>query len=127
MRAVDEWIVRDGVVIVLGLDYSRFFGAGMRAFVSPRLGVQFDANARTRLRPPIRRAATGAMCRAWPRLKPADRFQTTDAQPVAFVDGRAVMERSRRFEFGVERVLDNESSIEATAFLDMTRVAASAC
>jgi hypothetical protein len=30
------------------------------------------------------------------------------------------MERSRRFEFGVERVIDNESSFEATAFFDTT-------
>ena len=28
IRAVDEWIVRNGVVIVMGLDYSRFIGAG---------------------------------------------------------------------------------------------------
>ena len=28
LRAVDEWIVRDGIVIVMGLDYSRFIGAG---------------------------------------------------------------------------------------------------
>ena len=27
VRAVDEWIVRDGVVVVLGVDYARFFGA----------------------------------------------------------------------------------------------------
>jgi hypothetical protein len=30
------------------------------------------------------------------------------------------MGQSRRLEFGVERVLDNRSSMEATAFLDMT-------
>jgi hypothetical protein len=30
------------------------------------------------------------------------------------------MEKSRRFELGVERVLDNESSVEATAFFDTT-------
>ncbi|HKZ01989.1 MAG TPA: carboxypeptidase-like regulatory domain-containing protein, partial [Pyrinomonadaceae bacterium] len=28
LRAVDEWIVRDGIVILLGVDYSRFIGAG---------------------------------------------------------------------------------------------------
>ena len=28
VRAIDEWIVRDGIVVVLGLDYSRFIGAG---------------------------------------------------------------------------------------------------
>ncbi|MDX6384372.1 MAG: Carboxypeptidase regulatory-like domain, partial [Blastocatellia bacterium] len=50
VRAVDEWIVRDGVVVVLGLDYSRFFGAGNGAAISPRFGIQFDANARTRVK-----------------------------------------------------------------------------
>src|SRR2546426_5312551 len=33
----------------LGLDYSRFFGAGDAHSVTPRLGVAFDANARTRV------------------------------------------------------------------------------
>src|SRR5947207_6388342 len=35
VRAVDEWIVRDGVVVVMGLDYSRFLGAGNAASFSP--------------------------------------------------------------------------------------------
>jgi hypothetical protein len=33
LRAVDEWIVRDGIVIVMGLDYSRFIGGRRRACV----------------------------------------------------------------------------------------------
>ena len=49
VRAIDEWIVRDGIVIVLGLDYSRFIGAGGAHSLAPRIGVQFDANSRTRL------------------------------------------------------------------------------
>src|SRR6185295_8932201 len=49
-RAVDEWIVRDGIVIVMGLDYSRFIGAGGAHAITPRFGVQFDANARTRVK-----------------------------------------------------------------------------
>ncbi len=50
VRAVDEWIVRNGVVIVMGLDYSRFIGAGGASSLSPRIGVQFDPNARTRVK-----------------------------------------------------------------------------
>ena len=50
MRAVDEWIVRDGIVIVMGIDYSRFIGAGGAHAITPRFGVQFDANARTRVK-----------------------------------------------------------------------------
>src|ERR1044072_3094403 len=50
LRAVDECIVRDGIVIVMGLDYSRFIGAGGAHAFSPRFGVQYDANARTRVK-----------------------------------------------------------------------------
>src|SRR5690349_10556534 len=49
IRAVDEWIVRDGFVVVLWVDYSRFVGVGNSAAITPRFGVQFDANARTRV------------------------------------------------------------------------------
>ena len=43
VRAIDEWIVRDGVVVVVGLDYSRFMGAGGDSSLTPRFGVAFDA------------------------------------------------------------------------------------
>jgi hypothetical protein len=121
LRAVDEWVVRDGVVIVYGLDYSRFVGKSNAAVVSPRLGLQFDANARTRLRAAY--APGGDETEAQSVVTFEDSrvvFKQPEAAPVALVDGRAVMEKSRRFEFGVERVLDNESSIEATAFFDTT-------
>lgn len=121
MRAVDEWVVRDGVVIVLGLDYSRFVGASKASSISPRVGLQFDANARTRVRAAY--APGGEETDAQSVADFEDSrvvFKQPMAAPVALVDGRAVMEKSRRFEFGIERVLDNESSVEATAFFDTT-------
>jgi hypothetical protein len=122
LRAVDEWVVRDGVVIVLGLDYARFFGASNAHSVSPRLGLQFDAGPRTRVR------AAFAPANDWTSAAQSVAefednqvvFHQPVSTPVAFVDGRAVMERSSRLEFGVERVIDNESSVEATAFFDTT-------
>ena len=121
VRAVDEWIVRDGVVVVLGLDYSRFLGAGNGASISPRLGIQFDANARTRVKASFAPGGTESMLQSSASFEGGDvLFKQPMAQPIAFVGGRAVMGQSRRLEFGVERVLDNRSSVEATAFLDMT-------
>ncbi len=121
VRAVDEWIVRDGIVIVLGLDYSRFIGAGGADSLTPRLGIQFDANARTRVKAAF--AAGGEENHA----QSVAGFEGTEvvftefgSRPIALVDGRAVMERSHRLEFGVERVLDNNSNVEALAFLDTT-------
>jgi hypothetical protein len=119
VRAIDEWIVRDGVVVVFGLDYSRFLGAGNAAAVSPRLGFQFDANARTRVKAAYAPGGEESEAQSIASFESGDvSFKQPLAQPVAFVDGRAVMGRSRRLEIGIERVLDNESNLEATAFFD---------
>jgi len=122
LRAVDEWVVRDGIVIVLGLDYARFLGTSNARSISPRLGVLFDAGPRTRIRAAYTSAGdwTSAAQSVAEFEDNQVIFQQPDSSPVAFVDGRAVMERSRRLEFGAERVIDNASSIEATAFFDTT-------
>ena len=121
VRAVDEWIVRDGVVVVMGLDYSRFLGAGGADTLSPRLGIQFDANARTRLKAAYTPGDEGAGIQSSTGFEDGDViFKQPSSRPVAFVGGRAVMGRSRRLEFGVERVLDNHSNLEASAFVDLT-------
>lgn len=121
VRAIDEWIVRDGIVVVLGLDYSRFLGAGNANSFSPRIGLQFDANARTRVKAAYAPGGNETSMQSGASFEDAGViFKQPATQPIAFVDGQAVMERSRRFEVGVERVLDNESSVEATAFFDTT-------
>ena len=121
VRAIDEWIVRDGVVVVMGLDYSRFLGAGNGASISPRLGLQFDANARTRVKAAFAPGGNETDQQSSASFEEGDAiFKRLQSQAVAFVGGSAVMGRSRRLEFGVERALGNRSSVEATAFLDMT-------
>ncbi len=121
VRAVDEWIVRDGIVIVFGLDYSRFIGAGGATSFTPRLGIQFDTDARTRLR------AAYAPGGGEGNIQNVAGFEGTQVvftesgnRPIAYIDGQAEMERSHRLEFGVERVIDNNSNVEATAFFDTT-------
>lgn len=121
VRAIDEWIVRDGIVVVLGLDYSRFVGAGGARSISPRIGIQFDANARTRLKAAYAPGGDESRIQSVAAFEEAQIvFTEANERPVAFVDGRAVMERTHRLEFGVERVIDNESNFEATAFFDTT-------
>lgn len=121
VRAVDEWIVRDGVVVVMGLDYSRFTGAGNASAITPRLGFQFDANARTRVRASYAPGGDESTQQSSANFEDAQVFFKEPArQPIAFVGGRAVMGQSRRLEFGVERVLDNRSRVEAAAFMDFT-------
>ena len=121
LRAVDEWIVRDGIVIVMGLDYSRFIGAGGAHAFSPRFGIQYDANARTRVKAAFASGGDEDGIQSVASFENEQViFRSQAARPVAFIDGQAVLERSHRLEFGVERVLDNSSSVEATAFFDTT-------
>ena len=121
LRAVDEWIVRDGIVIVMGLDYSRFIGAGGAHAFTPRFGVQYDANARTRVKAAFASGGDEDGIQSVARFEDEQIvFRGQSARPVAFVDGQAVLERSHRLEFGIERVLDNNSNVEATAFFDTT-------
>ncbi len=121
VRAVDEWIVRDGVVVVMGVDYSRFTGAGGDSAFTPRFGVQFDANARTRLKASYAPGGDESTVQSTVNFEEGPvLFRQRATQPVAFVGGRAVMGQSRRLEFGVQRLLDNRSNVEAAAFMDMT-------
>jgi hypothetical protein len=121
LRAVDEWVVRDGIVIVIGLDYSRFIGAGGAQSFTPRFGVQYDANARTRVKAAFAAGGDEDGIQSVATFEDEQVvFRQQAVRPVAYIDGGAVMERSHRLEFGVERVLDNTSSVEATAFFDST-------
>lgn len=121
VRAIDEWIVHDGIVVVLGIDYSRFIGAGGARSIAPRIGVQFDANARTRLKVAYAPGGEESRIQSVAPFEDAQVvFREANKRPVAFIDGRAVMERSHRLEFGVERVIDNESNLETSAFFDTT-------
>lgn len=121
IRAIDEWEVRDGIVLVFGLDYSRFTGANQNgSTIAPRFGVQFDADARTRLKAAYASGSSSRVENSAQFEGAAVVFREPDEVPVAFSDGRAVTERSSRLEFSVERVLDDNSSVEATAFFDTT-------
>lgn len=121
LRAVDEWIVRDGIVIVMGLDYSRFIGAGGAQAFTPRFGVQYDVNARTRVKAAFASGGEEDGIQSVATFEDEQVvFRGNSTRPVAFVDGEAILERSHRLEFGIERVLDNSSNVEATAFFDTT-------
>jgi hypothetical protein len=121
VRAIDEWIVRDGIVVVLGLDYSRFIGAGGASSLNPRIGIQYDANARTRLKVAYAPGGDEDSIQSFAAFESTQiAFRDSGKRPIAYVDGRAVMDRSHRLEFGVERVLDNKSNLEGTAFFDTT-------
>jgi hypothetical protein len=120
-QALDEWRVRSGVILVFGFDYSKFVGAGDDFSVSPRFGLQFDVDSKTR----FRTAYTGATeDRTWASVAELEETQVLFREPVSMQDfivenEKPQMMKNSRLEFGIERVLDNQSSIEANLFFDM--------
>lgn len=121
-QATDEWKVREGVILVFGVDYSRFVGAGDDYSLSPRLGLQFDLNAKTRFRAAYTPQTEE---RTWSRAIELEDAEVVFREPAVMQDfviesGKPQMNKSRRFEFGIERVLDNRSSVEANVFFDTT-------
>jgi len=120
VQATDEWKIKDGIILVYGFDFSRFTGAGNDFSISPRVGFQFDLDPKTRLRAAY---TTQNEERSWARAIELEDAQVVFREPVSVQDfvienGRPLMNRSSRFEFGIERVLDNASTIEANAFTD---------
>ena len=121
-QALDEWKIREGIILVFGVDYSRFIGAGDDSSFSPRLGFQFDVNAKTRVRSAF---TTQTEERTWANAIDLEGQSVAFTEPVAVEDlvvtnGKPQMNKSRRLEFGIERVIDNRSSVEANVFLDTT-------
>lgn len=121
-QASDEWKVKEGIVLVFGLDYSKFIGAGNDFSISPRLGFQYNVNSKTRFR-----AAYTAPTdeRAWQSVIELEGDSILFREPVSVQDfvvknNKPQMSKSRRLEFGVERVLDNKSNVEANVFFDTT-------
>jgi hypothetical protein len=122
VQATDEWKMRQGVVLVLGFDYSKFTGAGSDSSVSPRLGFQLDVDSKTRVNAAFTSQTEN---KDWAHAIEFEGQSVAFTEPVAVEDfylvgGKPQMNKSRRLEFGIERVLDNASSIEADIFLDTT-------
>ena len=121
LQAFDEWRVKEGVIVVVGLDYSRFVGSGKGASLSPRLGVQFEVNQTTRLNFGY---TTQTEEQNWQKAVEFEDtsviFRQPPTAPVVFAENKPQLPKMRRTELGIERVLDNNSSLETTAFFDLT-------
>lgn len=120
VQALDEWHVSEGIVVVFGVDYSRFVGAGDDFSFSPRFGFQFDLNSKTRFRSAY---TSQKQEQSWQKVIELEDTQVIFREPVAVQDfvienNKPLMSKSSRLEFGIERVLDNNSSVEANVFFD---------
>lgn len=121
LRASDEWRVKNGVILVLGFDMSRFTGAGSDMAVTPRFGLQYDIDSKTKFRTSY--TSTTTEQKNWANAIDLEGGSFYFTEPVAVDDiivehGRPKMASSTRMDLGIERVLDNSSSIEGNVFFD---------
>ena len=112
--------MKKGVILVFGFDYSKFVGAGNDFSLRPRFGLQLDVNSKTRLRTAY---TTATEDRTWASVADLEGEQVLFREPLAvqeFVveNDKPRMAKNTRLEFGIERVLDNKSSVEADVFSD---------
>lgn len=120
LQATNLWKVREGIVVVVGLDYSRFIGAGKDSSLNPRLGFQYDLDSRTRVKTAY---TTQTEQPTWQKVIELEGSQVLFREPVAVEDivvedNRPILNKSTRFEFGIERILDDRSTVEANVFFD---------
>jgi hypothetical protein len=121
VQALDQWKIKSGVIFVFGFDYSRFIGAGSDFSISPRLGFQYDINSKTRFRSAY---TTQTEEQTWQNAIEMEDSQVVFREPISVQDiflenDKPQINASSRLEFGIERVLDNKSNIEANVFFDM--------
>ncbi len=119
-QALDEWKTQSGVILVFGFDYSKFVGAGNDFSISPRFGLQFDVDSKTRFRTAY---TTATEERNWATVAELEGTSVLFREPVSMQEfvvenDKPQMQKNSRLEFGIERVLDNKSSIEANIFFD---------
>jgi len=119
-QALDEWKMQSGVILVFGFDYSKFVGAGNDFSISPRFGLQFDVDSKTRFRTAY---TTATEERSWGTVAELEGTSVLFREPVSMQEfvvenDKPQMMKNSRLEFGIERVLDNKSSIEASIFFD---------
>src|SRR5262249_34700626 len=122
VTATDSWQVFRPLLLIYGFDYSRFVGdINDRDSVLPRLALQYSPSSRLRMNAAVTPGASE-------RLNSLEVFNSENIQAslesapaeVAYSDS-PILDRSQRFEVGVERSFGGEgnTSIEASVFYDL--------
>ncbi|MCI0336722.1 MAG: carboxypeptidase-like regulatory domain-containing protein, partial [Acidobacteria bacterium] len=122
VTAVGSWQVFRPLLIIYGFDYSRFLGSAnsQNDSVVPRFAVQYAPSSRLRLNA----AVTPGSDQYRNSLESfnTENIQATfeDSPPYIAFNDSPILDRSRRFEVGIERLFgDGDSSLEGSAFYDL--------
>lgn len=122
VSATASWQIAQPLLVIYGFDYSRFIGSASRQHdsVLPRFAVQYSPTSRLH----VNAAVTPGSDHQQEGLENFNSenieasFETSAAE-IAIV-GSPIMDRSQRFETGIERLFgEGQSSVEASAFYDL--------
>jgi hypothetical protein len=122
VSAVDEWQVFQPLIVIYGFDYSRFVSsaAAQNESLLPRIAVQYSPSAQWR----VNAALTPGSAQNRRSLESFNTenldatFETQAAETTLL--GTPMLDRSRRIEMGVERLLaDGKVTLETSAFYDI--------
>ena len=117
-----SWQLTDSLLVVYGLDYASFIGSAAREHESllPQVAIQYLANPRWRLHGGVTpgRQRSRLSLDAFRGETIEQPFETV-APEIAFAEQRPLVDHSRRYEAGVERLFaDGSGSVGATLFYD---------
>ena len=121
VSATDSWQVFRPLLLIYGFDYSRFVGSmNDRDSVLPRLAVQYSPSSSLRVNAAVTPGASE-------RLNSPEGFNSENIQASfesapaeVAISGAPILDRSQRFEVGVERMFgEGDTSIEASVFYDL--------
>jgi carboxypeptidase family protein len=122
VSATDSWQVFRPLLLIYGFDYSRFIGSiNDRDSVLPRLAIQYSPSARLRLNAAVTPGASERMnsLEGFSSENIQASFESAPAEIAG--SGVPILDRSQRFEMGVERSFGDggDTSIEASVFYDL--------
>lgn len=121
LSLIDEQKVSKDLVLIFGFDYAYSSGVSGQQFFSPRFGVKYDVNENTRLRTGIYSISLDEF--GWEKSISLDGNPINLMIPVQSASAaRSVFapQRSNRFDFGIEGMVDRQSTLEGTVYLDFS-------
>jgi hypothetical protein len=122
VSAVGQWQVFQPLLVIYGFDYARFVGSASRQrdSILPRLAFQYSPSASWRFNAALTPGSEqGRLTGEGLSTENIEAPFESNTGELAYADA-PVLDRSRRLEFGVERIFEKgKSSIEASAFYDI--------
>ncbi len=117
VSATDTWQISGRVLVVYGMDFSRFTKGASGTSIVPRFGIAVDATARTKL---FAALLPGSSVDEQESVNlESGEIVFSEPKPVAFsASDRPLMDSSYRLQFGGEQILSDRSSVEMMAFFD---------